>query len=436
MEEREESRKRTALAYTGERHMTAQPGVDLSLGHIDHMVRYASVSPFVTGKRVLDIACGSGYGSQFLALQGADHVVGVDIDQATIEYARKCHADPNVTYLRADTHALPLAESGFDVIVSFETIEHLQRPRDFLIELRRVLKPGGQCFISCPNDYRPSPWISEFHVNRFKFKEFCDLMVLVFGDTIFLGQHNACTSSLLKPRAVSERHVAFEAYKEPLPAGFFGNQYLDSISSIEDAAGYFAVVGMETSSFVNQVSTSENSFQQMLTSMHFYNEEARKTRQETAAVRQQIAELRQQMEAEKSLRVELDAAHARTIATLQQKLQEQESAHQEQILSLERQLETEHGVRAEIESARGQEIAMVQQQMQAESERHRHERTQAEQQLSDLREQVRALQQERVRAEVLAHELRARIAAMESSKFWKLRRIWFRLKGAVGLAAE
>ena len=62
---------------------------------------------------------------------------------------------------------------------------------------------------------------------------------------------------------------------------------------------------------------------------------------------------------------------------------------------------------------------MVQQQMRAESELHRHERTQAERQLSDLRDQVRALQQDRVRAEALAQELRSRIAAMESSKFWE-----------------
>ena len=103
MKERETSRQGSDLVYTGERHMIAQPGVELSLGHIDHMVRYASVAPFIVGKRVLDVACGSGYGSQFLALQGAHHVVGIDIHQATIEYARKCHADPNVTYLRADT---------------------------------------------------------------------------------------------------------------------------------------------------------------------------------------------------------------------------------------------------------------------------------------------------------------------------------------------
>ena len=122
--------------------------------------------------------------------------------------------------------------------------------------------------------------------------------MLVFGDSIFLGQHNTCTSSLLKPRAVSERHVLFEAYRQPLPAGFFGNQYLDSISSIDDAAGYFAVVGMESSFFANQVSASENSFQQMLTSMHSYTEEAKKAQLETVAVKQEIAEIQQQMEAE------------------------------------------------------------------------------------------------------------------------------------------
>jgi SAM-dependent methyltransferase len=538
MGEKKSSRETPGLTYTGERHMIAQPGIDLSLGHIDHMIRYASVSPFVVGKRVLDIACGSGYGSQFLALQGADHVVGVDIDRATIEYAQTCHGHPRVTYLRADAHAVPdLEEASFDVIVSFETIEHVQQPRDFLMELRRVLKPGGQCFISCPNDYRTSPWISEFHVNRFKFTEFCDLIVLVFGEAIFLGQHNTCTSSLLKPRFISEHHGPFEAYKQPLPAGFFGNQYLDSLSPIENAAGYFAVVGVDSSSCMNHLSVSESSFQQMLTGMHFYSEETKKAQQETGAVKQEIAELRQQMEAEKSLRAELevarvqelgslrqklheletaraqelatlqhklqeleaaraqtiatlqqklqeqdtvrtqelatlrqklqeqDSAHVQTIATLQQKLQEQEIAHVQTISTLQQKLQEQEIAHAqriaalheplqvqdsanrlevatlqqklqEQDAARAQETAMLTEQMRAESEHHSQERMQAEQQLSDRIELVRVLQQERARAESLAQGLRARIAAMESSKFWKLRRIWFHLKGTIGLKAE
>src|SRR5262245_22289201 len=157
--------------------MTGLVGVELSLGHIDHMVRYASVSPFVAGKRVLDIACGSGYGSQFLALQGAQEVVGVDIDQTTIEYARTFHDHRAVTYLCADAHVVSeLEDASFDVIVCFETIEHVQRPRDLLLELRRLLKPLGRCFISCPNDHRVSPWTSKFHLNRFTFTEFRDLV--------------------------------------------------------------------------------------------------------------------------------------------------------------------------------------------------------------------------------------------------------------------
>jgi 2-polyprenyl-3-methyl-5-hydroxy-6-metoxy-1,4-benzoquinol methylase len=448
MKKREVSREPFDLAYTGERHMTAQPGVDLSLGHIDHMIRYASVSPFVVGKRVLDIACGSGYGSQFLALQGADQVVGVDIDQATIEYAQTYHNHPNVTYLRADAHAVPeLEEASFDVIISFETIEHIQQPRDFLLELRRVLKPRGQCFLSCPNDYRLSPWISEFHVNRFKFTEFRDLIVVVFGEAIFLGQHNTCTSSLLKPRSISERHAPFEAYTEPLPTGFFGNQYLDSISSIENAAGYFAVVGLDASSFTNQVSVSENSFQQMLTSMHFYDEEAKKAKLETETAKKAIVELRQQVEAEKSLRTELDATRAQTIATLQQKLQEQDAARAQELATLRQKLREQDAVQAqelatlrqklqEQDTAHAQTITTLRQKLQEQEVAHGEHIISLEKQL-EKEQSVRAENDaERVRAETLAQELRARIAAMESSKFWKLRRVWFRLKGTIGLAGE
>ena len=267
------------LEYTGERHMANQVGAGLSLSHIIHMTRYAFASSFIKGKRVLDIACGSGYGVHYIAVQGATQVVGVDADGKAIEYARKFHSNKSVQYIQADAHHVEeLEDSSFDVIVSFETIEHLKRPHNFLLELRRLLKPGGQLFISCPNEYYISPWESKFHLHKFRFHEFRDLIVTVFGEAIFLGHHNTIASGLFKPAFTGEKSTCFEAYRRPIPTDFFGSQYMDSISPIENAYGYIAVVGIDPSRLGNQIIFSQDAFQDFMGGHKYVSEELEKAR--------------------------------------------------------------------------------------------------------------------------------------------------------------
>ncbi|MEP0980865.1 class I SAM-dependent methyltransferase [Leptolyngbya sp. FACHB-17] len=253
---------------TGERHIPVQAGEDTSLANVDHMIRYAMVAPFVRGKRVLDISCGTGYGTQFIALQGAREVIGVDVDQASIDFASKYYQHPQVTYLQSDAHYVQsLEDASFDLIVSFETIEHLPHPRQFLAEVRRLLKPDGQLFLSCPNDHRVSPWISPYHLHRFRFNEFRDLFLSLFGEAVFFGQHYIVASCLVKPIAPQSKVSQFDAYQNSLPDGFFGQHYLEHLSSIEQADGYLAVVGVDESELTNQISLSQSAFQSLLKSV-------------------------------------------------------------------------------------------------------------------------------------------------------------------------
>ncbi|MBD2022389.1 class I SAM-dependent methyltransferase [Leptolyngbya sp. FACHB-36] len=253
--------------------MPAQTGIDGSLSDVDHLSRYALVSPFVKQKRVLDISCGSGYGTRYLALQGADQVVGVDVDAAAIQFASKFYQHPAASFIQSDAHHVQsLSDSSFDVIVSFETIEHLDYPRDFLVELRRLLKPGGQLFISCPNDYRSAPGISEYHLHKFRLTEFRDLFLTVFNEGIFLGQHLTVASCIMKPWSPSLEEVEFKAHRHPLPADFFGSQYLEHISSIENADNYIAVHGVDTSLVSNQASISQNAYQRLMNDLLYATE--------------------------------------------------------------------------------------------------------------------------------------------------------------------
>lgn len=115
-----------------------------------HLKRYDFVRSIVTGKQVLDVACGVGYGAYHLA-DVAQRVVGVDIDPQALWYAQQRYHDrSNMAYVQADAGRLPFPAGSFDVVCSFETIEHVPDVHTYLSEIRRVLVPGGIYYVSTP----------------------------------------------------------------------------------------------------------------------------------------------------------------------------------------------------------------------------------------------------------------------------------------------
>lgn len=165
-----------SLEITGER---------VTIGHADsrnqqdHLDRYHFTSSFVANKRVLDIACGTGFGSKIIADAGASSVLGVDISAESIAYATTHHSGLGITYLCASADSLLLQDAQFDVAVSFETIEHLEDSirKKYLQELHRVLKKDGLLIISTPNKKITTPWRKKpnnpFHVLEFTFDTLC-----------------------------------------------------------------------------------------------------------------------------------------------------------------------------------------------------------------------------------------------------------------------
>ena len=137
------------LEFTGERFVPGIPGEIV----YEHAHRYAFARGLVAGKRVLDAACGEGYGSALLA-GAAAKVIGVDIDAATVAHAVAAYADrANLEFRAGSVTALPVPDASVDVVVSFETIEHLEaadQPR-MLAEFARVLAPQGVLVLSAPN---------------------------------------------------------------------------------------------------------------------------------------------------------------------------------------------------------------------------------------------------------------------------------------------
>lgn len=149
----------------------------------DHRGRYDFAAEWLVGQGktrvdILDAACGTGYGSRILAngVPGA-RVHGIDISADAIAWGRKHFAGGGaVDLVQGDCLSLPFDDGVFDVVVSFETLEHLDAVA-FLREVRRVLKPGGVLFGSTPNQ-DVLPWSTAFthHLRHYTPAELLELV--------------------------------------------------------------------------------------------------------------------------------------------------------------------------------------------------------------------------------------------------------------------
>jgi 2-polyprenyl-3-methyl-5-hydroxy-6-metoxy-1,4-benzoquinol methylase len=157
----------------------------------EHVYRYAFASRFVKGKRVLDIACGEGYGGAALQQAGAAQVIGVDISEAVCLHA---HNKYGIEAKPGTAEKIPLSDSSVDVVVSYETIEHIPSPDRFLDECVRVLVPGGRLIISTPNKMIYSTRRGEqnpYHCSEMKEEEFTAALRSRFHDCQFYTQRPA-----------------------------------------------------------------------------------------------------------------------------------------------------------------------------------------------------------------------------------------------------
>jgi len=136
----------------------------------EHFHRYAFACPAARGRRVLDAACGEGYGSALLA-QGAQTVQGVDIDPQAVAHAHARYAhQANLSFEVCDATTLnALPDASFDLITSFETLEHVEAQERMLAGFRRLLAPGGVLLVSSPDKAQYSD--ATGHANPFHVRE-------------------------------------------------------------------------------------------------------------------------------------------------------------------------------------------------------------------------------------------------------------------------
>ena len=180
------------LELTGERTLPDVPAENY--WYRRHLAVYEWIGARVLGRRVLDMACGEGYGSDVLARSAAS-VVGVDGNPDAFEHARLRYSRPRVSFERGlvETYGAP---GQFDDVAFLQTIEHVQDPERVLRHFRSLLRPGGVAYVSTPNllTLAPpgaaksgNPW----HLREYRAAEFEALCRSVFTDVEVLGLFHA-----------------------------------------------------------------------------------------------------------------------------------------------------------------------------------------------------------------------------------------------------
>lgn len=185
---------------TGERLIP--DGHTQTLTYGEHLARYLSAISLAKDKVVLDIASGTGYGTKLIS-RNAKKVYGIDYSPEAIKYAQEHYNAKNIEYIKGDAQAIPLPDNSVDVAASFETIEHLPRPKKFIQEIKRVLKADGQFIVSTPND---DEFIegNEFHLHEFQFDELKVLISNNFKHYKFYYQNSYFSSALLNEKTFEE----------------------------------------------------------------------------------------------------------------------------------------------------------------------------------------------------------------------------------------
>jgi ubiquinone/menaquinone biosynthesis C-methylase UbiE len=193
------------LKATGERLIPDKQREEIL--YAEHVARYRLAAQFARGRRVIDAGSGEGYGAAMLAAGQAAQVIGVDIDEAAVRHARDRY---QLEFVQADLLELPFGESSFDLVVCFETIEHLAGADTALAELRRVLAPDGLLIISTPNS---SEYLfeNEFHEHEYTSAEFDQVLAGHFSERHRLYQQNWLLSAIL-----DEHQLAADDAKSPL----------------------------------------------------------------------------------------------------------------------------------------------------------------------------------------------------------------------------
>jgi ubiquinone/menaquinone biosynthesis C-methylase UbiE len=188
--------------------------------HVISKSAYVQAARLSRNKVVLDLGCNTGFGSEIMA-ETADSVIGVDVSEKALEVAKQKFNKPNITFQKNDGVSLPFDDNTFDVIVSFQVIEHIVNYDNYIHEIQRVLKQDGVVLFTTPNmnlrlDPGMKPW-NKFHVREFTGQTLNDLLKQYFEHAKVMGLFaSEPLSSIEHARLRSALEFARKNAKSPL----------------------------------------------------------------------------------------------------------------------------------------------------------------------------------------------------------------------------
>jgi SAM-dependent methyltransferase len=159
------------------------------VSHLMHLVAYEKARDISVGGEILDLGCNTGYGSKVLSACGK--VSSIDVSEKAISAAKALHGAADIDFQVIDGESLPFENGRFQMIVSFQVIEHIVDYQKYLGEIKRVLSPGGIVVFTTPNarlrlDKEMKPW-NPFHVREFDSSELESLLRSSFDHVGILG---------------------------------------------------------------------------------------------------------------------------------------------------------------------------------------------------------------------------------------------------------
>lgn len=362
--------------FTGERVLPGQVNPDL---WNEHFARYAFAARLARNRRVLEVACGAGYGSYEIA-QVARSVIGTDVSEEAVAYARERYQHPALRFETASATSLPYPDGSFDLLVAFEVIEHLEDWRALLSEARRLLAAGGQFVVSTPNrlyyeETRRQSGPNPFHVHEFGYEEFRAELAAFFPHVSFFEQNHAEAIVFQPVGGATASEVRAEQQKsDPASAHFF----LAVCAATPQTGSPRYVYLPSTSNVLREREQHIGKLEKELATKTEWLDKALADHQELLS---QHRALKQELEARnewaRKLNAELDAANVR-VGQLQQELSAEQAASRETVAAYEAKLaelhlelsdrtrwarDTEARLTAEL-AARGEELARCAQALQ------------------------------------------------------------------------
>lgn len=310
--------------FTGERVIPGKVDIDL---WNEHLSRYLFAARLCRFKRVIDLGCGTGYGSAELARQ-AELVTGVDISQEAIAEARERYTLPNLSFEVSSLENLPFPDASFQLGVCFEVIEHLENYRALLSEARRVLSPNGQLIISTPNldfyaESRKHEGPNPFHVHEFRYHEFQEILSEFFAHQTFFVQNHSSGIIFLPVTAAAGAELRLEPETpRPEQAHFFL-----AVCAAKPMLGAPSFVYMPSAA--NVLREREHHIARLESELNTKNDWLNEARSEHKTLVDQFRHLQQELETRNQWALEQNARVAEAQSAVSRLEQELASQHDE-----------------------------------------------------------------------------------------------------------